>query len=220
MMKNFPPVVEVVTVLSEESLSHFVANNRYVMVAFLASWSPACRKLAPEYAEASRELKGEVVLAKVYADKEKGLEKNGQRLRWVFGVYNITTAEQLEEEFMSKSTIVLAFLDSLQGLEIEELVAASKLHPDVIFYQTASANVARRFQHNPEIKRPALILLEKESQHLSHFSGPFTKSEIAYFSFGKNFIEDKLSGQPVTISETEFFLAIRRTVAKFVLLEL
>ncbi|XP_031251826.1 protein disulfide isomerase-like 1-4 [Pistacia vera] len=161
------------------------------------------------------------------------------------GVYNITTAEQLEEVFMSKSTIVLAFLDSLQGLETEELVAASKLHPDVIFYQTASANLARRFQHNPEIKCPALILLEKESQHLSHFNGPFTKSEIAYFvsvnkippvnaftmvefsresstkqSFGNNFIEDKLSGQAVTISETEFFLAIRRTVTKFVLLEL
>ncbi|XP_044460443.1 protein disulfide isomerase-like 1-4 [Mangifera indica] len=77
-MKRFSPVTEekqVVKVLSEESFSHFVANNRYVMVVFHASWSPLCRKLAPEYAEAARELKGEVVLAKVYADKEKGLEK-------------------------------------------------------------------------------------------------------------------------------------------------
>ncbi|XP_044462607.1 protein disulfide-isomerase A4-like [Mangifera indica] len=215
-MKNFPAIIEekqVVKVLSEESFSLFVANNRYVMVVFHASWSPLCRKLAPEYAEAARELKGEVVLAKVYADKEKGLEKkygikgyptcyffvggvnahpcNFVRKRdaivkWAkshmgLGVYTIMTTEQFEEVFTSNSTIVLSFLDSLQGPETEELLAASMLHPDVIFYQTASANLARRFHNNSEIKLPALIMQQKESQHLSYFNGPFTESEIAYF---------------------------------------
>lgn len=61
-------------------------------------------------------------------------------------------------------------LNSYQGPDSEELAAASKLHTDVIFYQAISADVAKAFQFEQEIESPALILREKESQHLSHFS--------------------------------------------------
>ncbi|KAH9703697.1 hypothetical protein KPL70_011187 [Citrus sinensis] len=37
------------------------------------------------------------------------------------------------------------------------------------------------FLIDPEIKRPALVLLEKESKQLSHFDGPFTDARIYDF---------------------------------------
>ena len=55
-------------------------------------------------------------------------------------------------------------------MESEKPAAASKLHPDVIFFKTTRANVAKMFLIDPEIKRPALVLLEKESKQLSHFA--------------------------------------------------
>ncbi|ESR49544.1 hypothetical protein CICLE_v10033369mg [Citrus x clementina] len=67
------------------------------------------------------------------------------------------------------------------GTESEKLAAVSKLHPDVIFFQTTRADVAKMFLIDPEIKRPALVLLEKESKQLSHFDGPFTDARIYDF---------------------------------------
>jgi len=63
-----------VVVLSDQNFSHFVAKNRYVMVAFYAPWCSWSRKLVPEYAAAATQLKGsEVVLAKVDATRETRL---------------------------------------------------------------------------------------------------------------------------------------------------
>ena len=62
-----------VVVLKEANFSEFLERNPYVMVEFYAPWCGHCKALAPEYAEAATELKGEAVLAKVDGTEESGL---------------------------------------------------------------------------------------------------------------------------------------------------
>lgn len=63
-----------VVVLKESNFSDFVESNRYLMVEFYAPWCGHCQALAPEYAAAATELKGEAVaLAKVDATEESEL---------------------------------------------------------------------------------------------------------------------------------------------------
>lgn len=61
----------------------------------------------------------------------------------------------------------------MQGPESDELAAASRLEDDVNFYQTVNSDVAKLFHIDPNVKRPALILLKKEDEKLNHF-GLFT----------------------------------------------
>lgn len=72
-----PPQPEIdekdVVVLTEGNFSDFLEKNRYVMVEFYAPWCGHCQALAPEYAAAATELKGEAVLAKVDATEENDL---------------------------------------------------------------------------------------------------------------------------------------------------
>lgn len=62
-----------VFVLKESNFSDVVSKNRYVLVEFYAPWCGHCQHLAPEYAAAATELKGEVILAKVDATEENDL---------------------------------------------------------------------------------------------------------------------------------------------------
>ncbi|KAJ4720796.1 Protein disulfide-isomerase [Melia azedarach] len=116
-----------------------------------------------------------------YYDSNRDSIVNWIKTRIAVSVHTVMSTEQAENLSLADSTIVLGFLHSLKALETEEIAAASKLHPDVTFYQTASADVAKMLQIDPDIKRPALVLLEKESKRLSHFDGPFTKSAISDF---------------------------------------
>ncbi|RVW32157.1 Protein disulfide isomerase-like 1-3 [Vitis vinifera] len=99
------------------------------------------------------------------------------------GIHNITTTVEAESILTTESKIVLGFLDSLEGPESQELAAASRLEDDVNFYQTASPEVAKLFHIDQQVKRPALVLLKKEAEKLSHFDGQFIKSAIAEFVF-------------------------------------
>ncbi|KAL2485697.1 Protein disulfide isomerase-like 1-4 [Abeliophyllum distichum] len=99
------------------------------------------------------------------------------------GISNITTTEDAEHILTSENKVVLGLLDSLVGPESEELSAASKLDDDVNFYQTANPNVAKMFHMEPNVKRPALVLLKKEAEKVTHYDGQFTKSAIAEFVF-------------------------------------
>ncbi|KAH9703701.1 protein disulfide isomerase-like 1-3 [Citrus sinensis] len=165
--------------LSDKNFSDVLAKNQHVMVAFYAPWCFWSKKLAPEYEAAATELKGKAVLAKVNAINEIELAK-----RWgiqgyptiyffVNGVHvDIYYHDRKKRVFLeqvfsfstyltAQSTIALGFLNSLKGLKGEVLAAASKLHPDVLFFQTTRADVAKMFLIDPEIKRPALVFLEK-----------------------------------------------------------
>ncbi|XP_059430901.1 protein disulfide isomerase-like 1-4 [Corylus avellana] len=65
-----------VVVLKEGNFSEFVEKNQFVMVEFYAPWCGHCQALAPEYAAAATELKGEnVALAKVDATEESDLSQ-------------------------------------------------------------------------------------------------------------------------------------------------
>ncbi|KAI4385497.1 hypothetical protein MLD38_003516 [Melastoma candidum] len=118
---------------------------------------------------------------------------NGQRTKdalvtWIKkktgpGVYNVTTKEDAERIVTSEGTIVLGYLNHLMGPESEELAAASRSEDDVNFYQTVNPDVAKLFHLDPEVKRPALVLLKKEAEKLSRFDGEFVKSAITEFVF-------------------------------------
>ncbi|KAK7324940.1 hypothetical protein VNO77_28910 [Canavalia gladiata] len=204
-----------VVVLKEKNFTDVVKNNRFVMVEFYAPWCGHCQALAPEYAAAATELKGEnVILAKVDATEENelaqvydvqgfptvyffidGIHKpyNGHRTKdaivtWIKkkvgpGIHNITTLDDARHILANESKVVLGFLNSLVGPESEELAAASRLEDDVNFYQTVNPDVAKLFHIDPDVKRPALILIKKEEEKLNHFDGQFFKSAIADFVF-------------------------------------
>lgn len=56
-----------------------------------------------------------------------------------------------------------------QGPDSEEFLAASKLDDDVNFYQTENPNVAKLFNMEAKAKRPAIVLLKKEAEKVTHF---------------------------------------------------
>ncbi|XP_051145451.1 protein disulfide isomerase-like 1-4 [Andrographis paniculata] len=99
------------------------------------------------------------------------------------GLHNITTVEEAERILTDEDKLVVGYLESLVGLESEELAAASKLEDDVNFYQTSSPDVAKLFHIDPHAKRPSLVIVKKEAEKLSKFGGEFTKSAIAEFVF-------------------------------------
>ncbi|CAA7390439.1 unnamed protein product [Spirodela intermedia] len=99
------------------------------------------------------------------------------------GVQNITTVEEAETVLTAEDKLVVGYFDSLLDTLSEELASASKLEDDVNFYQTASADVAKLFHIDPKAKRPALVMLKKEAEKITHFDGDFEKSAIADFVF-------------------------------------
>ncbi|CAH8392741.1 unnamed protein product [Eruca vesicaria subsp. sativa] len=202
-----------VVVIKERNFTDVIENNQYVMVEFYAPWCGHCQSLAPEYAAAATELKGDgVVLAKVDATEENELAHqfsvqgfptilffvdgehkpySGGRTKetivtWVKkkigpGVYNLTTLDDAEKVLTSGNKVVLGYLNSLVGAEHDQLAAASKADDDVNFYQTVNPDVAKMFHIDPESKRPAVVLVKKEAEKISHFDGEFVKSDIASF---------------------------------------
>ncbi|WCJ19331.1 Protein disulfide isomerase-like 1-4 [Euphorbia peplus] len=125
-------------------------------------------------------------------DKTNFLELNKTRTRdaivnWAHqkinnAVQNLTSIDEVERVLASNKLLVLGFLDSLQGEDSEVLSAVAKQNIDVIFYQTSNADVAKLFHiEEPKMKRPALVMLERESEIHTYFEGQFTVSEIADF---------------------------------------
>ncbi|XP_076947020.1 protein disulfide isomerase-like 1-4 [Bidens hawaiensis] len=96
-------------------------------------------------------------------------------------LHNVTTVEEAEQILASESPIVVGFVENLVGPDSEELAAASKQEDEVSFYQTSNADVAKVFHINPQGKRPAVVVLKKEDEKVSHFGGQFTRSEITEF---------------------------------------
>ncbi|MBA0865256.1 hypothetical protein Goshw_010573, partial [Gossypium schwendimanii] len=221
-----------VVVLTQGNFSDFIKNNKFGMVEFYAPWCGHCQSLAPEYAAAATEMKGEgVVLAKVDATQEDELAEeydvedlptiyflvdgkhtlypaarnnlllvnhgkennvlslfNGRDaiVTWIKkqigpGIYNVTTLDDAERILTSESEVALGYLNSLVGPESDELAATSKLLDDIKFYQTMNPDVAKLFHIDPEVKRPALVLLKKDAEKICHFDGLFVKTAINEF---------------------------------------
>ncbi|XP_022755641.1 protein disulfide isomerase-like 1-4 [Durio zibethinus] len=99
------------------------------------------------------------------------------------GIYNITTMEDAERVLTNETIVALGYLNSLVGNESDELAAASRLQDDVSFYQTVNPNIAKLFHIDPQVKRPALVLLKKEAEKISHFDSEFVKTAISEFVF-------------------------------------
>uniref|UniRef100_M4DUP6 Protein disulfide-isomerase n=1 Tax=Brassica campestris TaxID=3711 RepID=M4DUP6_BRACM len=202
-----------VVVVKERNFTDVIENNEYVMVEFYAPWRGHCQSLAPEYAAAATELKGDgVVLAKIdatvenelahqysvqgfptilfFVDGEHKLYTGGRTketiVTWVKkkigpSVYNLTTLDDAEKVLTSGNKVVLGYLNSLVGVEHDQLAAASKAEDDVNFYQTVNPDVAKMFHIDPESKRPALVLVKREEEKISHFDGEFVKSGLVSF---------------------------------------
>ncbi|KAF8100449.1 hypothetical protein N665_0224s0032 [Sinapis alba] len=202
-----------VVVIKERNFTDVIENNQYVMVEFYAPWCGHCQSLAPEYAAAATELKGNgVVLAKIDATVENELAHQysvqgfptilffvdgehkpytGGRTKetivtWVKkkigpSVYNLTTLDDAEKVLTSGNKVVLGYLNALVGVEHDQLAAASKAEDDVNFYQTVNPDVAKMFHIDPESKRPALVLVKREEEKISHFDGEFVKAALVSF---------------------------------------
>lgn len=102
-------------------------------------------------------------------------------------IYNITTTREAEEILATQPKVVLGFLDSLVGSESEELGFAARLQDDVNFYQTINPEVAKLFHIDLITRRPALVLLKKEDEKISHFAGEFSRLAIAEFVSANKF---------------------------------
>ncbi|MCL7048328.1 hypothetical protein MKW94_026612, partial [Papaver nudicaule] len=97
------------------------------------------------------------------------------------GIYNVTTIEDAERILNADDKLVMGFLDSLVGPDCDTLAAASRQDDYVNFYQTSSPEVAKLFHFDPDVKRPALVMLKKEAEKQIHYNGKFTKLAIAKF---------------------------------------
>ncbi|CAN8252636.1 unnamed protein product [Cochlearia groenlandica] len=97
------------------------------------------------------------------------------------GVYNLTTLDDAEKVLTSGNKVVLGYLNSLVGVEHDQLASASKAEDDVNFYQTVNPDVAKMFHIDPESKRPTLVLVKSEEEKISHFDGDFVKSALVSF---------------------------------------
>ncbi|OMO81301.1 Thioredoxin-like protein [Corchorus olitorius] len=111
-------------------------------------------------------------------------------VRWVrkntAGIPTITEKDDAQHLLATDFIKVVGFYDTLEGPDSKELLFASKLRPDLNFYQTTSPEIAKIFHINPEIKHPVLVQLGSNDEDFKQFVGSFTGSDIANFlSSGK-----------------------------------
>ncbi|KAI3957421.1 hypothetical protein MKW98_003142 [Papaver atlanticum] len=97
------------------------------------------------------------------------------------GIYNVTAIEDAKRILNTDDNLVMGFFDSLVGPNCDILAAVSRQEDYINFYQTSSPEVAKIFHIDPNVERPALVMLKKEAEKQVHFNGKFTKLAIAKF---------------------------------------
>lgn len=98
-------------------------------------------------------------------------------------VFNLTSTQDAEALVEPESTVAIGLFDSLVGPANEVFAAVAMLEDDVLFYQTTSESAAAILNIDPTAKRPALVLLKKQPEKVSHFDGKFEKDAISEFIF-------------------------------------
>ncbi|OMO82583.1 Thioredoxin-like protein [Corchorus capsularis] len=76
---------------------------------------------------------------------------------------------------------VVGFYETLEGEESKELYIASKLRPDVKFYQTTNPEVAKMFHINPETQHMVTVQLRKKDEGFMEFDHSLPGKTLAYF---------------------------------------
>ena len=72
----------------------------------------------------------------------------------------VSIIKSAEEVLESESPIAVAYLDSVEGKDAEEFIAAARLEDGVEFHVTADAQIAKKL--GLDSKTPALVLLRNE----------------------------------------------------------
>ncbi|KAI3862072.1 hypothetical protein MKX03_001515 [Papaver bracteatum] len=103
------------------------------------------------------------------------------------GIYNVTAIEDAKRILNTDDKLVMGFFDSLVGPNCDILAAVSRQEDYINFYQTSSPEVAEIFRIDPDVERPALVMLKKEAEKQVHFNGKFTKLAIAKFVSANKF---------------------------------
>ncbi|OMO81302.1 hypothetical protein COLO4_23668 [Corchorus olitorius] len=156
---------KVVVRLTGKNFSSFIAENEFVMVNFYAPWCGWCQKLAPEYEAAAALLKGDgVAFAKVDADTER-------ELAWKYGISGYPTLLWFAGGVRSKSYYGERKRDGFVKWDEDskELFIASKLRPDLKFYQTSNPEVAKMFHINPETQHRVTVQIRKKDEGFMEF---------------------------------------------------
>ncbi|CAK7325473.1 unnamed protein product [Dovyalis caffra] len=132
-----------------------------------------------------------------YGERTRDAIATWMRQKTGLVVQTVSTTEGAQGILSTNSVIVMRFLDTSKGPDTKELAAASKLQVDVNFYQIDNVDVARFLGVDPQIKRPALIMLRREVvKHIhSGFDDEITRSAISDFA--------SVNKHPLVITFTE-----------------
>jgi protein disulfide-isomerase A1 len=198
--------------LGTDNFSEVVKGNKFVLVEFYAPWCGHCKSLAPEYAKAATIVKKDgIVLAKLDAteNKELGEEygirgfptmiffKNGQPkpysggrtaediVSWVQkksgpAVQTVKTDADAEKVWVSGNPVAMAFVESLEDEHAKAFEAMADAEEGVTFCITDDKKIATKFGLGE--KSPALVLLKKEAEKVTHFEEKaFSQENLSNF---------------------------------------
>jgi protein disulfide-isomerase A1 len=79
----------------------------------------------------------------------------------------VSIINSAEEVLENETPIAVAYLDSVEGGDAEEFIAAARQEDGVQFYMTADAGIAKKF--GLDNKPPALVLLKKQNEKVATF---------------------------------------------------
>lgn len=91
----------------------------------------------------------------------------------------VKSAADADDVLESQAPIVVAYLESVEGADADELIAAARLEDGVEFHMTADEQTAKKF--GLDKKAPALVLLKKQNEKVATFGGDFERKAIGDF---------------------------------------
>lgn len=200
-----------VVVLTASNFTKFVESHSYVLVEFYAPWCGHCQSLAPHYADAATELKGEAVLAKVDATQNEDLAEQHDvqgyptLLFFVDGVSKPYTGHRHREEIVKwvkkkigppainisnveEANVILRHENVVAVALLESLVgaeadelASAARQVDSVFFGQTSDLEVARVFQIGEGVKPPALVLLKDKANPLVYEGTFEKSKIAEF---------------------------------------